>query len=428
MKRTIIITAIVVVATFIGLFIFNKITSSDKATARFAEVMEGRFEISVNTTGELLALNSVDIMGPDFTQGRDIRSTNIRITDLVTEGTEVKAGDYVGALDRTELENTLKDERERLTTLYSELEVMKLDSAVQLTNLRDQITNQIHTVEEREITLRNSKYEPPTTIRQAEINLDQSKRQLEQLKRSYELRVALTKRNIGYRNLYISRMERRVKDYEEVLAGFTITAPSPGMIIYKRDRFGNKRKAGSSINPMDRAIATLPDLTTMLSKVFVSEIEISKIKKDLNVTITVDAFPAKSYTGKVIEIANIGEVLPNSDSKVFEVLIKLDGTDMNLRPSMTTNNKILIKSFDNVIYIPTECVRTGADGLPVVYTRAGNRQVVLLGEANDKEVIINKGLKPGTAIYMQMPSNPEKFRLTGEELIKEIQEDIIAGN
>ncbi len=428
MKRTIIITGIVVVVTFIGLFIFNKVTSSEKATANFAEVLEGRFEISVTTTGELLALNSVDIMGPNFTQGRDIRSTNIRITDLVAEGTEVKAGDYVGSLDRTELENTLKDERERLTTMYTEMEVMKLDSAVQLTNLRDQITNQIHTVEEREITLRNSKYEPPTTIRQAEINLDQSKRQLDQLRRSYELRVALTKRNIMYRDNYIKRMERRVQDYEEVLQGFRITAPSPGMIIYKRDRFGTKRKTGSSINPMDRAIATLPDLTTMLSKVFVSEIEVSKVKKDLPVSITVDAFPTKSYTGKVVEIANIGEVLPNSDSKVFEVLIRLDGTDMNLRPSMTTNNKIVIQSFDNVVYIPTECVRTGSDGVTAVYTRSGTRQVVILGEANDKEIIIKKGLKPGTSLYIQMPANPDRFRLAGEDLIKEMQETVIASN
>jgi multidrug efflux pump subunit AcrA (membrane-fusion protein) len=422
MKKTIIITAIVVVGTFIGLYIFNRITSSEKATARFAEVIEGKFEIVVTTTGELEALSSVDIMAPNFVEGRDVRSTNIRITDLIAEGTEVKAGDYVARLDRTELENTLKDERERLTTLLTELEVMKLDTAVQLTNLRDQITNQIHTVEEREITLANSKYEPPTTIRQAEINLEQSRRSLDQLLRSYELRVALSKRNINYRIQMVNRMERRVKDYEEVLAGFTITAPASGMVTYKKDRLGTKRKTGSMINPMDRTIATLPDLSTMLSKVYVSEIEVAKVKVGQDVSITVDAFPNKSYNGKVMSIANIGEVLPNSDSKVFEVMIKLDGTDMSLRPSMTTNNKIIIKSFENVTYIPTECVRTGSDNIPVVYTKHGTRQVVILGESSDKEIIVEKGLKTGEQLYTSLPQNYEKFRLAGEDLIPLIRE------
>jgi multidrug efflux pump subunit AcrA (membrane-fusion protein) len=422
MKKTLITTAIVVVLTFLALYVFTRVTQSEKATARFAEVQEGKFEITVSTTGELLALNSIDIMGPDFTTGRDVRSTNIRITDLVPEGTVVKAGDYVARLDRTELENTLKDERERLNGFKNDLEVLKLDTAVQLTNMRDQITNQIHTVEEREITLRNSKYEPPTTIRQAEINVEQSKRQLDQLMRSYQLRVALSRRNVNNRTLFVNRTERRINDYEEVLQGFTITAPSPGMIIYKKDRLGAKRKTGSSINPMDRIIATLPDLSVMLSKIYVSEIEISKVKVGQEVHMSIDAFPANSYTGNVISIANIGETLPNSDSKVFEVQIKIDGNDMNLRPSMTTNNKIIINSYDNVMFINAECVRTGSDNLPVVYTKSGTRQIVVLGEANEKDIIVLQGLEPGDQIYTSLPLNREKFRLAGEELIPVIKE------
>jgi len=44
--------------------------------------------------------------------------------------------------------------------------------------------------------------------------------------------------------MYYNRIERRVTSLEEVLAGFTITAPSPGMVVYKRDRRGTKIKIG----------------------------------------------------------------------------------------------------------------------------------------------------------------------------------------
>ncbi len=222
--------------------------------------------------------------------------------------------------------------------------------------------------------------------------------------------------------MWVSRIEKRIRDYEEVLAGFVITSPSQGMVIYKRDRFGNKRKVGSMINPFDRVIATIPDLSSMISKAYVSEVEVSKVKHGQEVILTVDAFPAKNYTGSVFTIANIGEKLNNSDTKVFEVQIKVNGTDPDLRPSMTTNNKIMIKTFDNVTYIPNECVHTGIDSIPVVYTRNGLKQVVVLGESNDKEIVVEKGVEPGTVLYLSTPSDIEDFKLAGEEFIDTIKD------
>jgi HlyD family secretion protein len=304
----------------------------------------------------------------------------------------------------------VKNIRERLTTMEQDLEMQILDTAVQLNSIRDQITNQIHNVEEAGIKVRNSKYESPMTQREAEINYEQAQRILDQLQRAYTLRKAQTRVNITNRQMWLGRMKRRLADYEDILSQFTITAPGDGMIIYYKTRFGTKRKAGQMIDAVDRVVATLPDLSSMISKVFVSEVEISKVKVGLPVTITVDAFPDKSYKGKVIFVANIGEKLPNTDSKVFEVQIKLEGSDYSLRPSMTTNNKILINTYDDVRYIPIECVHTGADSIPVVYTRSGIRQAVTLGEANDKYVILEQGPEPGTSIYVEIPADAEKFK------------------
>jgi HlyD family secretion protein len=410
MKKTLITTGLIIAAALIALFVFDRFTSKDDTTGMFAEVSRGKFEVVVSSTGELLAENSIEIKGPAFGQGNDVRSTNIRITDLIPEGTEVKKGDYVASLDKTELDNEVKNIRERITEMEQQMEMQILDTAVQLTSYRDQISNQLHTLEEAELRVRNSKYESPMTQRDAEIDFEQSKMVLDQLYRSYELRKAQTRVNIQNRKMWIARMNRRLTDYETTLAAFTITAPSDGMIIYFRTRFGTKRKAGQTINVIDRTVATIPDLDSMLSKVFISEVEINKVKTGLPVTITIDAFPDKSYTGKVISVANIGEKLPNTDSKVFEVIIRIDGTDMNMRPSMTTNNKILIKEHSDVNFIPLECVHTGPDSIPVVYTKSGTRQAVKLGDANDKFVIIDDVLKPGTPIYIEIPEDDEKFK------------------
>jgi len=49
------------------------------------------------------------------------------------------------------------------------------------------------------------------------------------------------------------------------------------------------------------------------------------------------------------------------------------------------------------------------------------KKIVLIGESNDKYTLIEKGLEPGSQVYLLPPENPEKFRLTGKELIPEIR-------
>ena len=422
MKKKFIITGIVIAMAFILLFAFTKITSRRNTTEFYTMVQKGQFDQTVISAGELIAEKSIDIKGPEIAMGRDIRFFMIKIQDLIPEGTIVKEGDYVATLDRTDLNNSLKDTQTSLTALQTALDMKLLDTAVALNDLRDQIKNQKYTVQEAAITLKNSKYEPAPTIRSAEIALDKSQRTLEQLNRSYAQKLAQNKTDIINQTYWVNKNARRVKDLEEVLAGFSIKAPSSGMVIYKKEWSGTKRKVGSMINPFDRVVATLPDLTTMLSKTYVNEIDVSKMKNGQTVDITIDAFPLKKFNGKVSYVANIGEKLNNSNDKVFEIQAKVEGSDPALRPSMTTGNKIIVKTAKDAIFIPTECVQAGTDSIPFVYSKNGFKQIVLLGDANEKYVVVEKGLDPGTLIYLNNPENPEKFKLKGKELIAVIKE------
>jgi HlyD family secretion protein len=424
MKRTLVITGFVVVVAILFLLVFNKFTSKKDTSVLYTEVRTGDFEIDLTVTGELIAERSVEIKGPDFAQGRDIHGMDVKITDLIPEGTLVKRGDYIATLDRTNLNNTLKDEREKLLNLKTELELKLLDTAIVLNDRRDEIRNQKFIVEEAAMTLHNSKFEPPATIRQAEIDLDKSQRVLEQRERGYTRKLAQSINDIYNMNYWINKGTRRVNDIEEVLSGFTITAPASGMLIYMKDHHGERRKIGSTINPFDRVIATLPDLTSMISKTYVNEIDVSKIIPGQKVQVTIDAFSDKTFTGIVSYVANIGEKLPNTDDKVFELQIKIDGSDPLLRPSMTTGNKILINKVDNVLFIPIECVQAGVDSIPFVFTKSGHKQIVLLGESNEKNIIVKKGLKPDDILYLNNPVKPETFKLAGEDLIPVIKEQL----
>lgn len=447
MKRTVIITSAVVLLAIVALFVFNKLFSKKDKVALYAEAKKGVFEITVSNAGELLAEKSIDIRGPELKQssnqenrggqggggqgggrmgmsggggggrGGDFHVEDFKITDIVAEGTIVKQGDYVATLDRTSYDNTLKDALQTLTTLQNNLELKILDTAMSLTSLRDEIKNQRYAVEEASIEVDQSKYEPPATLRKAQLNLNREQRALEQKLKSYKLRKIQITTDINSQKATLQNQEQLVKNLQDFLAQFRITAPADGMVIYKKDRLGSKRKAGSSINPFDNVIATLPDLTTMLSKVYVSEIEVTKVKPGFKVNISVDAFPNKTYTGTVMTVANIGEVLPNSDAKMFEVMLKLDGTDVTLRPSMTTWNKIILKTIPDAVYIPLECVQAGLDSVQYVYKKNKTRQIVIIGDLNDKNAVVKEGLDAGTEVYIVPPADAAGFRLVGQNLV-----------
>jgi len=438
MKRTLIISGIIALLVIIALMVFSKLISKKDEVSIFAEARRGLFEISVSNSGELIAEKSFDVKGPEIQQGTSMgtggggrgghdhmRIMSFKIQDIIPEGTFVKKGDYIAQLDRTDYTNTLKDELENLTTLKANLEMKIIDTAVTLTDLRDEIRNQQYAVEEARIVLAESKYEPPATIRQAEISLNKAERGLEQLKKNYDLKSAQAIADIKQNRLSLRNCQELTDALQDFLAQFTITAPSDGIVIYKKEWNGTKRKAGSTVNPFDRVVATLPDLSTMISKTYVSEIEVSKVAVNQKVIITVDALPDKSFNGTVTNVANVGEVLPNSDAKMFEVLIKVDNdNDNTLRPAMTTWNRIIIRKIEDVIYIPTECVYTSADGIPFVYKKNKTRQIVVLGEMNEKHVVVKQGLEPGTSVYIVPPENSSSFRLSGENLIAERKQAI----
>jgi hypothetical protein len=212
---------------------------------------------------------------------------------------------------------------------------------------------------------------------------------------------------------------------QELLSKFDIYAPASGMVIYKKEWSGQKRTVGSEINPWDLTVATLPDLSTLVSKTYVNEIDISRVSKGQEVRIGVDAFPEKEFTGVVTEVANIGEQLPNTDAKVFEVVIRLNERDPILRPSMTTSNQVITDIYEDVMYIPLEAVHTN-DSASFVYTKKNERQIVMLGESNENEIIVEEGLEAGQQIFLSLPDNPESFKLKGEELIEKIREKEMA--
>lgn len=411
MKKKVIIGVAVVAIVTAGFFVFGGGAKAEESNV-FVTAKKGDFVTEITVSGELEAKNSVLIMGPS--RLRSARLWQVQIADLVPEGTEVEKGDYVARLDNSELLTRLTSEEVELQQRESAYIQTQLDTALQMRQLRDELINLDFAVEEQELIVEQSQFEPPATIKQEEINLTKAIRTLEQAKINYKLseRKAVAQMQEAASRLTEDRNE--VQFLRDLVGSFEIMAPEAGMVIYLRERNGTKRIKGSNIHIGDLTVATLPDLTTMLSRTFVNEVDIRKIKVGQPANVGLDAFPEKRLTGRVISKANVGEQRPNSDAKVFEVSIEINETDTTLRPAMTTSNSILASVVRDVVFLPLECLHSQGDSLTYVFKREGLttvRQEVLVGQANANEAVIQQGIEPGDNVHLSMPVKPEEKAL-----------------
>jgi Membrane-fusion protein len=147
----------------------------------------------------------------------------------------------------------------------------------------------------------------------------------------------------------------------------------------------------------------------MVIKTYVNEIDISKVDVGQHVQIGVDAFPQNKYSGVVIQVANIGEQMNNSNSKVFEVMIQVNEYDSILRPAMTTKNSIITDEISDVLFVPLEAIH-GTDSLQYVFSN-GVRKQVIAGQSNDNEIVILEGLYEGDLVWLTQPENHDDYRL-----------------
>lgn len=396
-------------------------TAGDDSKVEITTTAErGDFNVVVSTTGELQALNSTEIRGPENL--REARVHNVKIVDLVPEGTVVKAGDYVASLDRTEATDRLQSLEDEIEQSEASLRQTILDTTMTLRDYRNTIKDLEYSLEEKQIILDQSQYEPPATIRQAEMNLDKAKRAYDQAVDNYALRKEQAEAQIVKAQINLRRDVQRKADLVGVLEQFEIYAPQPGMVIYKKEWGGAKRKVGSNVSAWDPVVATLPDLNKMISKTYVNEIDISKVAPGQSVMVGVDAFPDQEYTGRVIDVANVGEQLSSSDAKVFEVVVQLNETDTTLRPAMTTVNKILTGTFEDVLFVPLEAVHS-TDSMSYVLKKDKKiRQIVDLGSSNENFIIVTEGLEAGDELYLTIPEGSEDWTYEGWDIYEKVKE------
>lgn len=205
-----------------------------------------------------------------------------------------------------------------------------------------------------------------------------------------------------------------------------ILSPMDGVVIRRPVELGEAVTGAGSFNA-GTVIATVADLSRMIVKAGVSEVDVGKVAVGAPVEVTLDAFPKAKFTGKVSRIAPAARL--DRDVKVYDVEVVLDAQGKELRTGMTANVKILGEKASGVLTVPVEAVFR-KDDKDIVYVRKTvtegkapkpkatpspdawkfwfEERVVETGIASLSRVHVVSGLTAGEEVALEDPTRPKK--------------------
>jgi multidrug efflux pump subunit AcrA (membrane-fusion protein) len=168
---------------------------------------------------------------------------------------------------------------------------------------------------------------------------------------------------------------------EDRLTDTKVVSTLDGVVANRNVQIGQIISSGISNVGGGTTVLTLSDLSRIFVLAAVDESDIGKVKEDQAAIITADAFPGRTFEGKVVQIAVRG--VNSSNVVTFEVKIEVTSEHKSLlKPEMTANVEIVAAEKQDVLIVPVEAV-----------TRKGRKFYATLAKGDDREV--QTGLSDG---------------------------------
>jgi len=195
------------------------------------------------------------------------------------------------------------------------------------------------------------------------------------------------------------RTRESLREAKERLKDTEIRAPLTGTIIKKYVEKGQVIASTLSSVSEGTTLFTQADLDRLYVGTMVDETDIGRIRPGQEASLTVDAYPGKSFKGRVLRIAPKGRV--ESTVTVFDVAVEVvDRERLMLKPMMTANVEILYDARRSVLLLPAEAVRMKGDetGVRLLGAEGARWTPVTLGKSDGILTEISGELKEGDRI------------------------------
>ena len=290
----------------------------------------------------------------------NIEATNVTVSSKVSgqvlkllfdEGQKVNEGDTLIIIDHEILEYQLDQALAGLKSAEAQLSLLREGARVEDVKQAEEGLNQARInfdLAEKDLKrmtdLYNSKSITKKQFDDATARYNISKAQLTSAEENYkkiknfarpeELKQA--EANVGRQKAAVELIQKQIRD------SYVIT-PSSGFVVKKFI------EQGETVSPMS-SLFKVSDLSNVKLVIYVSEEELGRVKLNQSADVSVDTYPEKTFSGKVIYISPEAEFTPkNIQTKeertklVFEVKVQVDNPDFELKAGMPADAVVHVK-------------------------------------------------------------------------------------
>lgn len=222
-------------------------------------------------------------------------------------------------------------------------------------------------------------------------NYDSAEKDLEQAKINYEI---------------AQEQYKQVEDIDTKGAESKIYSSVSGTVITRTVEEGEMVSSIGLGNSDGTAIMQIADLSKMIVKSNINEIDINKYKEGQTAIISVPANPDQKYNGVITQVAAMAQNVNNV--KVFPIEIELTDVNDLIKPGMTAEITIKGESKSNILIIPITALFSNEKGEDIVYTIENNAikdtKVIVTGINNLTHVEVLSGVEEGEEVSLVPPS------------------------
>jgi len=310
-------------------FVVYRCTGGDDAAPEYQTTVAEKGDVvaRVSTSGSLQAVVTVDV-------GSQVSG---RIQELYADfNSQVKKGQRIAKIDPSLFEAQVVSAEANVSAARANVSQLVITA-----EYAERQAKRAEDVYAQRLISENERDNAVATARSARASVDQAQSQLAQSRAALET----AKTNLRYTD---------------------ILSPTDGVVISRAVNRGQTVAASLSA-PVIFTIAQ--DLRKMEVHTNVAESDIGRLKPEMRVTFTVDAYPGDPFRGHIRDIRNAPQVVQNVVT--YDAVIDVDNPDLKLKPGMTATVSVVTDRRNDVLAVPNAALRFRPEGAPVPGAASG---------------------------------------------------------
>jgi HlyD family secretion protein len=200
------------------------------------------------------------------------------------------------------------------------------------------------------------------------------------------------------------RAQTTLRLAEERKGDVAIRAPITGTVIARPVEVGTIIASASNNVSGGTPLMTMADLSEMQVRALIDETDLGQISPGLDVAVSVEAYPERTFNGRVLKIEP--QAIVDQNVTMFPVIVRLNNSEGLLRPGMNADVRVEIAERADVLTIPNAAVVSPRDAQAAaqILGVSEERMAALrggpgAGQPGSAELVSadQEGLQPGSA-------------------------------